>query len=65
MGKRSGVLDHEADFLGAPLSVLDKELARCEVMRGVATSARNRKSLENRIYWLTKLQARHPDAGEG
>jgi hypothetical protein len=64
MGKRSGILDHEADFLAAPLAALDGEIARCRMMAAIAGNARNRKSLESRIHWLTKLRARHPQASE-
>jgi hypothetical protein len=61
MGKRSGVLDHEADFMKASLADLDREIARCEMMRNISGSARNRKSLESRIHWLGNVRARHPE----
>ena len=59
MGKRSGILDHEGDFLKANLAVLDREIARCEMMWKIAGSARNRKSLESRIHWLGNVRTRH------
>lgn len=61
MGKRSGVLDTEAKFLAAPLSVLDDDVARCESMLRIMTSTRNRKSLESRLHWLGKLRLKHPE----
>ena len=60
MGKRSGTLDHEADFMKGSLAELDRELARCAMMRRVSASNRNRKSLESRIHWLEKVRTRHP-----
>jgi hypothetical protein len=62
MGKRSGVLAHEVEFLAAPLAVLDEEVARCEMMIDITGSSRNRKSLESRLHWLAKVRSRHPEA---
>lgn len=61
MGKRSGVLDHEADFLNRPLSLLDDDIARCETMLRITTNARNRNSLESRLHWLSKLRLKHAE----
>ena len=62
MGKRSGVLDHEADFMKASLADLDRELARCEMMRKYQTRTANRKWFDSRIHWLEKVRSRHPEA---
>ena len=62
MGKRSGIFDHEADFLAAPIAALDREIARCEARMRVGGRARNRKWLESRIHWLGKVRTRHPEA---
>jgi hypothetical protein len=62
MGKRSGILDHEADFPAAPLATLDQEIERCEMMLNITGNSRNRKSLESRIHWLGKVRSRHPEA---
>jgi hypothetical protein len=61
MGKRSGTLDHEADFFAAPIADLDREVARCEMMMQISTSTRNRKELASRLHWLGKVRARHPE----
>jgi hypothetical protein len=61
MRKRSGVPNHEADFLEGRLSELDQEIARCEMMRKIATNARNKKSLQSRIHWLQQVRSRHPE----
>jgi hypothetical protein len=63
VGKRSRTVDHEDDFLGRPLDVLDQEVRRCEMMRAIAATSRNRKSLESRIHWLRRLRRRHPENG--
>ena len=60
MGKRSGTLDHEADFFAAPIADLDKEVQRCKMMMEF-NSARNRKELASRIHWLGKVRDRHPE----
>jgi hypothetical protein len=60
MGKRSGVLEHEADFMRGSLAELDQEISRLHLRRQVPTNTRNRKSLESRIHWLEKLRDRHP-----
>ncbi|MBA4050556.1 MAG: hypothetical protein C0472_01475 [Erythrobacter sp.] len=59
MGKRSGVIDHEEGLARLTLAELDAEIARCEMMRKIATTARGRKSLESRIHWLERFRARH------
>ncbi len=61
MGKRSGTLDHEADFFAAPIADLDKEVKRCKMMMEFSGNARNRKSLASRIHWLSKVRERHPE----
>jgi hypothetical protein len=61
MGKRSGTLDHEADFLKLSLADLDREIARLHLRRQIRTTTRNRKSMESRIHWLEKLRTRHPE----
>ena len=63
MGKRSGTLDHEADFLKASLAVLDREIARCEMRRELYTTNKHRKPMDSRIHWLRKLRTRHPEVG--
>jgi hypothetical protein len=60
MGKRSGILDHEADFMKGSLEDLDLEIARCVMMRNIATNTRNRKSLASRIHWLERVRSRYP-----
>jgi hypothetical protein len=61
MGKRTGVLQHEADILKLTLADLDVEIARCEMRRKIAPTVYERRSFEKRIHWLGKIRARHPD----
>ncbi len=60
MGKRSGVLDHDADILRLTLAELDAEIARCETRRAFAPDATGRKAFDKRIHWLNQLRLRHP-----
>jgi hypothetical protein len=64
MGKRSGILEHEIDFRTGSLAELDTEIRRCDMMRKISNSARNRKSLESRIHWLERVRSRHPELNQ-
>ena len=58
MGKRSGVLDHEADIAKLTDEELAAEIARCEVRLKLAATSYLRKSFAGRINWLSKIQQR-------
>ena len=59
MGKRSRVLDYEADIPNLTLAELDAEIARCRVRLKLAPTAYLRKSFEKRIHWLGRVRTRH------
>lgn len=61
MGKRSGILDHEADILQLTLAELDAEIGRCEARGKIAPTAYLRKSFNSRVLWLGKVRSRHPE----
>jgi hypothetical protein len=52
MGKRSGVIDHEAGLAELSLADLDREISRCRMRLGIASNTRQRKQFESRIHWL-------------
>jgi hypothetical protein len=61
MGKRSGVLDHEADILNRSLAELDAEIARCAMRGKSAPCSYLRKAFEKRVHWLGRIRTRYPE----
>ncbi|MFC3711444.1 hypothetical protein ACFOMD_02610 [Sphingoaurantiacus capsulatus] len=59
MGKRTGVLEHEADVLKLTLAELDAEIARCEMRLRIARTAYLSKEFEKRIHWLQRIRFHH------
>ncbi len=59
MGKRSGVLNHEADVLKLTIEELDREIARCVTRVKISPSAKMTKLFQKRIHWLRGIRSRH------
>jgi len=62
VGKRSGVIDHEADLARLSVAELDAEIARCRTRLSIAPNQRQRKSFESRIHWLERFRTREDQA---
>ena len=58
MGRRSDIVDNEADLSTFSLKELDQEIVRCKQRRDLATGREVEKAFEKRIHMLERIRKR-------